>query len=490
MLRVIGKNTSSAWNYVLSWLTPAEKWLLGDARKAFIDPNHLKKELTSKAHDDPHGIASTRIGPNISGYHGNLTVMVPKSTKDLLDVLNQIDDQEFGRSAMNPLADMMGHASIVNTTLKEGAKQQRDTLKPFTGDYRGFLNIGRTMFPDIFKRWAENNEGIVLLDEVKHLTRVISGKRWLGADLSESDTQHLSDIFKLVKQRITYPLSFTTQLEFRQGKKTQQDFAKTLIKKIQENILEDLDKGNQNVLAAIIREEEDFKNGSLTDEQILNHPKVIGAALVIVALDGVYSNLMDILFQLMKNPNLITELRAELESAKGSDSSISDENLFKKETLPVLHRIYLEGLRHDSSVPVLARYTKTGVHTDHIDIPANSTVLINLDEMHHDKKRWGEDADKFNPDRFKNSNTKMGEAPFTPFSLGARQCPGAKVGEALIKLFISEFVLNYELKPVSNQAELTVDTDSSLAPEWGPGYKVLISKRDLLAPTNSFTMKQ
>jgi hypothetical protein len=47
----------------------------------------------------------------------------------------------------------------------------------------------------------------------------------------------------------------------------------------------------------------------------------------------------------------------------------------------------------------------------------------------------------------------------------------------LMQFFLSEFILNYEMKPVPNQPEPTVE-DDGLAPITGPGYKVVVTPRE------------
>jgi len=94
-------------------------------------------------------------------------------------------------------------------------------------------------------------------------------------------------------------------------------------------------------------------------------------------MDGVYINLVGILFQLMENPEIVDKLRNELDDAcitVGNERTIDDEILKDPAKLPYLNCIIKEGLRFISSAPILPRYTQKGIHTENINIPPHSTI--------------------------------------------------------------------------------------------------------------------
>lgn len=66
----------------------------------------------------------------------------------------------------------------------------------------------------------------------------------------------------------------------------------------------------------------------------------------------------------------------------------------------------------------------TFLYTGTFTVPAGTTILINVEQIHHDPQYYS-DPFKFNPDNF--SRTAVGSRPplaFTPFSSGPRNCLG------------------------------------------------------------------
>lgn len=58
-------------------------------------------------------------------------------------------------------------------------------------------------------------------------------------------------------------------------------------------------------------------------------------------------------------------------------------------------------------------------------VPAGTEIIISQFELQRNKKAWGEDADKFNPDHFLPERLeKLHTYSFIPFSAGARNCIG------------------------------------------------------------------
>jgi 26-hydroxylase len=80
-------------------------------------------------------------------------------------------------------------------------------------------------------------------------------------------------------------------------------------------------------------------------------------------------------------------------------------------------------------------------------IPKNAQVIPNLYAVHMDPELW-EEPEKFNPERFLNSEGEV-EKPefFMPFGVGRRMCLGAVLARHQLFLFFSSLVHTYDLVP-------------------------------------------
>lgn len=78
-------------------------------------------------------------------------------------------------------------------------------------------------------------------------------------------------------------------------------------------------------------------------------------------------------------------------------------------------------------------------------MPAGVGILIAIYATHHDKRIWGPDADKFNPDNFLPENVKK-RHPFSylPFSGGPRNCIGMKQGTFTVKTMLIHLLKAYK----------------------------------------------
>ena len=101
-----------------------------------------------------------------------------------------------------------------------------------------------------------------------------------------------------------------------------------------------------------------------------------------------------------------------------------------KDILPLVYAFVLEVLRFRTPAP-LGLDHMAGVNTQLAGhkLPKNTTVVFNLYEQNNDPKYWP-NPEKFDPNRFLDSNGKLksGRFPsFVAFGLGRRGCPGEKM---------------------------------------------------------------
>lgn len=94
-------------------------------------------------------------------------------------------------------------------------------------------------------------------------------------------------------------------------------------------------------------------------------------------------------------------------------------------------------------------------------------------EIQTDKEIWGEDAEKFKPERFlEESIEKIHPYAYFPFSNGPRICPGHKYAQIVMKVFLSKFLLKYRVKSELSYEDLVFQMRISLKIKQGFEMKV------------------
>jgi cytochrome P450 len=482
-------------------LQPVENLLIGKLRKAVFDARKFGDELTDEAVKN-NGIGMARIGPPLPGLYTNVLVIVPKSNEEMEAVLKKFEEKPEGRSPLDTLIDFVGAGpvtSVVTLTEKqisEGPKEldPRKILHPFISNVNGFLKSARGVFTDQLAQWAKRQDEGMSLDQVKYILRCAISEQFFGTPLTPDESATLSTALRRVQQKQLHPLSFEARREYQQGKfdcrmfgqkfaTDRKDHIQAGLKNYKKSsnlishVIAKLEKTKRNDSLDLDEESVDLDVNSVDIQTHLNDPKVTSSVFVIALIDIVAANLMDILAESTKQPEIYRKLYNELKTVSDENNLISDEILKSSESLPYLDCVIKEGLRH-LSPSVLVRYTKEGFHTEHTTIPPKSTVVINPKALHHDPTFWGNDADKFNPDRMRGIN--MWKVPFIPFSIGDRRCAGVKIAEGLMKSFLSILVLNYEINPVPGQTMHGVDYELAIVPEPEPDYRITLHPRHKL----------
>ena len=102
-----------------------------------------------------------------------------------------------------------------------------------------------------------------------------------------------------------------------------------------------------------------------------------------------------------------------------------------------------ETLRLYTPAVMLTRQVCKDVKLGKLNVPAGTQLYIALAAVHHDTDLWGEDANKFNPSRFKESRKHL--ASFFPFGLGPRICVGQNLAMVELKIALAMIIRQYSL---------------------------------------------
>ena len=159
---------------------------------------------------------------------------------------------------------------------------------------------------------------------------------------------------------------------------------------------------------------------------------------------------------LMRSPEVQRELQEELDRVVGRERlpCIADQELTPR-TLAFIDEVH----RCASHVPLgVQHWTSQEVELDGFIIPANSIIIPNISEVHHEETTWGPDTAHFRPGRLLSPTgqyERRGE--IIPYSLGVRRCPGESLAKWEIYLAITALIQHFHFSTPSGMSTPSLD---------------------------------
>ncbi|KAM3222570.1 hypothetical protein P3L10_021840 [Capsicum annuum] len=130
--------------------------------------------------------------------------------------------------------------------------------------------------------------------------------------------------------------------------------------------------------------------------------------------------------------------------------------------LKVVTMILYESLRLYPPIATLTRRANEDIVSGEVSIPADVLISLPVILLHHDKEIWGEDANKFNPERFKEgiSSATKGQVAYFPFGWGPRICIGHNFAMLEAKMAVSMILqsFSFQLSPSYAHAPQSIIT--------------------------------
>jgi unspecific monooxygenase len=151
------------------------------------------------------------------------------------------------------------------------------------------------------------------------------------------------------------------------------------------------------------------------------------------------------LYYLARHPEIAARARAEIDRVWGDTPEPGYDQVAK---LRYLRRVLDETLRLWPTAPAYAREaTQDTVLAGEHPMLRGAWALVLLPLLHRDPEVWGEDAERFDPDRF-DAKAVRARAPhtFKPFGTGARACIGRQFALHEATLVLGLLLRRYDLR--------------------------------------------
>ncbi|CAH0002560.1 unnamed protein product [Clonostachys byssicola] len=154
--------------------------------------------------------------------------------------------------------------------------------------------------------------------------------------------------------------------------------------------------------------------------------------------------LVNVMYQLIKNPQVLKKLRDEVDTVLDEDEVVAPYEKVKH--LPYLRAVLDESLRlaPPSSFGLPRRTPTEGCSVGTECIPGDTTVSISAYVAHRDEKVF-EDPETFQPERWLGEKARELQAGFVAFSAGARGCIGRNISYLEQTVLLASVVHRYEM---------------------------------------------
>ncbi|KAL3691508.1 hypothetical protein R1sor_005159 [Riccia sorocarpa] len=167
--------------------------------------------------------------------------------------------------------------------------------------------------------------------------------------------------------------------------------------------------------------------------------------------------------ELLRKPQLMKKLQAELDSVVGKDRFVRESDL---PNLPYFECVVKESFRLHPPAPMgIPHCSLKKTVVAGYEIPADTTCLINLYSINRDPTYW-KDPLEFIPERFENVEANIFGQDYNllPFSSGRRGCSGMLLGYTMVQLTVASLCHCFDFETHGVKAsEIDVVTE-------GPGF--------------------
>ncbi|EPQ55474.1 cytochrome P450 [Gloeophyllum trabeum ATCC 11539] len=224
-------------------------------------------------------------------------------------------------------------------------------------------------------------------------------------------------------------------------------------------------KGNKDVMSLLVKANASENPAKrLTDEELYAQMRVI----LFAGHETTSNSLAWALWELAKHPEIQTRLRKEIREteARVRASGQAELDLSDVESMPYLQAVLKESMRIHPAVGRIIRIAggdkviplsrplrlNSGNVVNELAVPHGTKLALSISAYNsRDPDIWGDDADKFNPDRWLLEHQKHDDhhlvgvvGNLMTFSSGTRACIGWRFAMVEMQTFLVDLVRNFE----------------------------------------------
>ncbi|KAK3593222.1 hypothetical protein CHS0354_002756 [Potamilus streckersoni] len=173
--------------------------------------------------------------------------------------------------------------------------------------------------------------------------------------------------------------------------------------------------------------------------------KALVADLFGAGTETTSTTLLWVILYFLHYPDVQEKCFDELQTVLGLERSPSFDD---RTNLPYGEATIMETLRIADVAPLAVPHATTrDVYFQGFRIPKESSILINLDSIFHDRDIF-KDPGEFRPERFLDSSGQVIKPEeFIPFSCGRRICIGEKVAQMELFIFLTSMMQKFQFLP-------------------------------------------
>jgi cytochrome P450/NADPH-cytochrome P450 reductase len=168
------------------------------------------------------------------------------------------------------------------------------------------------------------------------------------------------------------------------------------------------------------------------------------------------------LYQLLKHPEVLARLRHEVDTVLG-DATPRFEQLAE---LTYLDQVLRESLRIWPTAPAYGVHPKTDtLLADSYPVKRGEAIVILTPMLHRDREVWGDDPERFDPDRFApHLRERIPPNAWKPFGNGQRACIGRPFAMQESMLALAMLLQRFDIS-LSGDYELSIKETLTLKPQ-------------------------
>lgn len=216
-----------------------------------------------------------------------------------------------------------------------------------------------------------------------------------------------------------------------------------------------------------------LESGGFTDEKLVDNMMTFLAA----GHETTASAFTWAVYSLSQHPDVQKRLRDEIHAHIDSLDTADKITHDVIDNMPYLHAVCQETLRLWAPVPLTLRDTAVNSSILGQFVPKGTTIIIAPWAVNHNVTLWGEDADKFNPDRWMaagqaNAGGAVSNYAFLTFLHGPRSCIGMKFAVAEFACLLAAFVGTWEFEMLNPDEDILIKGGITARPR--NGMKVVV----------------